>query len=492
MLKQLKLRNRILISYILPFISLLVASGLTLWNANRVKDTFEAIKKIDKEILESHKLENSVNAMILGVRGHVINPSDVYIKEYRHGSKDFTEVMTTLEESEAIIQENEVEQERFFQELIILGEQIQEDGDNIIRLVQQGKQQEATAIAINEVGSELDRQLVALYAQLDESEQQEITQKVTQKIAKAEDTLNTLVWVFLIGALGLGTLSTAIALIIASKATQTILQAIGKISSFSNQIAVTVEEQERNANLQAASVNETTTAIDELEATSKQSAEQANAAAKASEQVFQLADNGNQAVEETLGEMTNLRSKVTAIAEQIMQLSEQTIQIGNISGLVSDLANQTNILALNAAVEAVRAGEHGRGFSVVAAEIRKLADQSKNSAENIRTLVAEIQHKINSAVMVTDEGSKTVNSGIQSANRTAESFAGVAEAVNNMVINNQQISLNTKQQVQAIQQVVEAMNNINLGAKETAISISQTKEGTSQLNEATVNLQGIV
>mgnify|MGYP003402300666 CR=1 FL=1 len=492
MLKQLKLRNRILISYILPFISLLVASGLTLWNANRVKDTFEAIKKIDKEILETHKLENAVNAMILGVRGHVINPSDVYIKEYRHGSKDFTEVMTTLEESEVIIQENEAEQEKYFQELIILGEQIQEDGDNIIRLVQQGKQQEATAIAINEVGSELDRQLVALYAQLDESEQQEITQKVTQKIAKAEDTLNTLVWVFLIGALGLGTLSTAIALIIASKATQTILQAIGKISSFSNQIAVTVEEQERNANLQAASVNETTTAIDELEATSKQSAKQANAAAKAAEQVFQLADNGNQSVEETLGEMTNLRSKVTAIAEQIMQLSEQTIQIGNISGLVSDLANQTNILALNAAVEAVRAGEHGRGFSVVAAEIRKLADQSKNSAENIRTLVAEIQHKINSAVMVTDEGSKTVNSGIQSANRTAESFAGVAEAVNNMVINNQQISLNTKQQVQAIQQVVEAMNNINLGAKETAIGISQTKEGTSQLNEATVNLQGIV
>lgn len=492
MLKQLKLRNRILISYILPFISLLVASGLTLWNANRVKDTFEAIKQIDKEILESHKLENSVNAMILGVRGHVINPSDVYIKEYRHGSKDFTEVVTTLEESEAIIQENEVEQEQFFQELVILGEQIQEDGDNIIRLVQQGKQQEATAIATNELGSELDQQLVVLYAQLDESEQQEINQKVTQKIAKAEDTLNTLVWVFLIGALGLGTLSTAIALIIASKATQTILQAIGKISSFSNQIAVTVEEQERNANLQAASVNETTTAIDELEATSKQSAEQANAAAKASEQVFQLADNGNQAVEETLGEMTNLRSKVTAIAEQIMQLSEQTIQIGNISGLVSDLANQTNILALNAAVEAVRAGEHGRGFSVVAAEIRKLADQSKNSAENIRTLVAEIQHKINSAVMVTDEGSKTVNSGIQTANRTAESFAGVAEAVNNMVINNQQISLNTKQQVQAIQQVVEAMNNINLGAKETAISISQTKEGTSQLNEATVNLQGIV
>ncbi|NJO94746.1 MAG: chemotaxis protein [Pleurocapsa sp. CRU_1_2] len=492
MFKELKLRNRILIGYILPLISLIGASAITLWNANRIKSIFQEVKRVDKEILETQKLENSVNAMILGARGHVINPSDVYIKEYRHGSKDFTKVMTTLEESDVIIQENEAEQEQYFQELIILGEQIQKDGDNIIRLVQQGKQQEATAIATNELGSELDRQLIALYAQLDESEQQEINQKVTQNIIQAENTLNTLVWVFLIGALGLGGLTTVIALIVASKATKIILQSIGKISSSSSQIAVTVEEQERNANLQAAAVNETTTAMDELEATSRQSAEQANAAALAAEQVFQLSDNGNQAVEETLGEMTNLRSKVTAIAEQIMQLSEQTIQIGNISGLVSDLANQTNILALNAAVEAVRAGEHGKGFSVVAAEIRKLADQSKNSAENIRTLVNEIQHKINSAVMVTDEGSKTVDSGIQIANRTAESFAGVAEAVNNMVINNQQISLNTKQQVQAIQQVVEAMNNINLGAKETAIGISQTKEGTSQLNEATINLQKIV
>ncbi|NJR47468.1 MAG: hypothetical protein HC775_17970 [Hyellaceae cyanobacterium CSU_1_1] len=229
MFKELKLRNRILIGYILPLISLIGASAITLWNANRIKSIFQEVKRVEKEILETHKLENSVNAMILGARGHVINPSDVYIKEYRHGSKDFTKVMTTLEESDVIIQENEVEQEQYFQELIILGEQIQKDGDNIIRLVQQGKQQEATAIATNELGSELDRQLIALYAQLDESEQQEINQKVTQNIIQAENTLNTLVWVFLIGALGLGGLTTVIALIVASKATKIILQSIGKL-----------------------------------------------------------------------------------------------------------------------------------------------------------------------------------------------------------------------------------------------------------------------
>lgn len=489
MLKQFKLRNRILIGYILPLISLIGASAITLWNANRIKGVFQEVKRVDKELIETKKLETGLNEMVLGVRGYLISPNDIYLNEYRQGSQKFTEAVKALEQPGIIILP---EQREYLDELATLGEQVQENSDNLINLVDEGKQQSAIAIATNELGAELDRQVLATEAQLNQLEQQELNKNVTEKINEAENTLNTLVWVFLLGALGLGTLSTAIALIVASKATQAILQSISKISSSSSQIAVTVEEQERNANLQAASVNETTAAMDELEATSRQSAEQANAAALAAEQVFQLSDNGNQAVEETLGEMSNLRSKVTAIAEQIMQLSEQTIQIGNISGLVSDLANQTNILALNAAVEAVRAGEHGKGFSVVAAEIRKLADQSKNSAENIRTLVNEIQHKINSAVMVTDEGSKTVDSGIQIANRTAESFAGVAEAVNNMVINNQQISLNTKQQVQAIQQVVEAMNNINLGAKETAIGISQTKEGTSQLNEATINLQKIV
>ncbi|PSB06285.1 chemotaxis protein [Pleurocapsa sp. CCALA 161] len=485
MFKQFKLRDRILIGYSLPLIALMTATGLSLWKANYLKDLFQDIKRVDRVIGQSQKLEAGLSELIMGTRGYLISNSNTYLEEYNLGKQAFEESANALQQTGMIIQP---EQQQYVQEITQLGEQIEQSTSEVINLVQQGQKQEAIALANAELGAELDLEFEKVSSQLNESERKEIE----QDIAKAEISINNLVLTFLLGTLGLSGLSTAIALIIASRATRTILESIGKISSSSNQIAVTVEEQERNANLQAASVNETTTAMDELEATSRQSAEQANAAALAAEQVFQLSDNGNQAVEETLGEMTNLRSKVTAIAEQIMQLSEQTIQIGNISGLVSDLANQTNILALNAAVEAVRAGEHGKGFSVVAAEIRKLADQSKNSAENIRTLVNEIQHKINSAVMVTDEGSKTVDSGIQIANRTAESFAGVAEAVNNMVINNQQISLNTKQQVQAIQQVVEAMNNINLGAKETAIGIGQTKEGTSQLNEATINLQRIV
>jgi methyl-accepting chemotaxis protein len=194
-------------------------------------------------------------------------------------------------------------------------------------------------------------------------------------------------------------------------------------------------------------------------------------------------------VGETLEGMFILEKKVGAIADQIVHLSERASQIGSISQLVSDLANQTNMLALNSSVEAVRAGEHGKGFSVVANEIRKFADQSQRSAEKINFLVSEIQSAINSTVMVTEEGTKTVTTGVQIAKRTDQAFAGVADAVNKVVLNNQQISLNLKQQVDGIQQVVQAMDAINKGAKETASGISQTKVGTQQLNEAALTLE---
>jgi hypothetical protein len=267
---------------------------------------------------------------------------------------------------------------------------------------------------------------------------------------------------------------------------------IQSVVSSAAEIAATIEQQEKSTTLQAASVNETTTTIDELGASSRQSAEQAEAAASGAQQALSLAEGGARAVDRTLQEMDLLREKVDAIADQILRLSEQTSQIGSISGLVSDLANQTNMLALNAAVEAVRAGEHGKGFAVVSGEIRKLADQSKKSTEKINALVSDIQNAINSTVMVTDEGTKTVEESVAIANETAEAFAGVTDAMNNVVLNSQQISLNVQQQAVAIQQVVSAMNSLNGAAQETASGIGQIKVGTHRLNEAATNLKVLV
>lgn len=264
------------------------------------------------------------------------------------------------------------------------------------------------------------------------------------------------------------------------------------IASSSTEIASTVEQQERTVNEQASSVSQTTTTMDELGSSSRQSAEQAESSANGARQALTLAEQGTQAVQQTMTGMNLLQDKVNAIAQQIMSLSEQTGQIGGISELVAELANQTNMLALNAAVEAAHAGEQGQGFSVVAAEIRKLAERSKTSADRIKGLVNQIQTEINRTVMVTDEGTKTVTQGLQLAQGTASTFAGVADAVNNVFLNSQQISLSAKQQAVAIQQMLSAMKEIDLGAKETASGISQVRISTQQLTEVAQQLKKLV
>jgi len=262
-----------------------------------------------------------------------------------------------------------------------------------------------------------------------------------------------------------------------------------QIATSSNETAAALAEQEKVIAQQAASVNQTTTTMEELGASSRQSAEQAEASSAGAKQAMELATYGKETVHRTVAGIDTLKGNVMAIAEKIMQLSEQTTQVTAISELVADIANQTNILALNAAVEAARAGEHGKGFSVVAQEVRKLADQSKKSAEKITALIREVQGAMNSTVMVTDEGMKATNECAKLAHETSETFATIANAIDAVHLNSQQITLSSKQQAVGVQQAISAMNAINLGAQETSTSVSQIKTATQQLVEAAQTLQ---
>ena len=274
--------------------------------------------------------------------------------------------------------------------------------------------------------------------------------------------------------------------------TKTLLGFVSTIGITSNQIGESVAQQASAVTEQAASVYETTLTIEELGESSLQSANQAEAAAEGAQQALNFAAEGTRTVGYTIEGIANLKDQVSAIANQIIRLSEQTDQISTVSDLVGDLANQTNMLALNAGVEAARAGEQGKGFAVVAGEIRKLADQSKKSADQINSLVSKVQSAINSTVMVTDEGTKKATSGIELAEETGDVFASIADAVNQVFINTQQISQTAKHQAVAVQQVVAAMNVTNLGAKETAIGIIQVKDTSNDLNHAAQKLKAVV
>jgi methyl-accepting chemotaxis protein len=270
-----------------------------------------------------------------------------------------------------------------------------------------------------------------------------------------------------------------------------IVESVRKIVASSMQITAAVTQQEYTVSQQANAVKTTAQTMNQLGVSSGFSAQQAAASAVSAHQAMTLADTGNQSVEDTMKGILTLQEKVGAIAKQITDLSDNAVKIGGISELVANIANQTNMLALNAAVEAVRAGENGKGFAIVAAEIRRLADESRKSADKINNLVTEIQVAIDHTVIVTDEGAKTAQLGIKQAEGTTKIFAGVADAIDQVFVNNQQISLNANQQVIAIQQVLEAMNNLNLGATETATSLAQVKLSTELLNQTAVELKNL-
>lgn len=272
----------------------------------------------------------------------------------------------------------------------------------------------------------------------------------------------------------------------------TIREAINSIASTSSEMGATITEHDRIASQQAASVNETTSTMNEFEVSFSQSVDKIGSSAAAASKASEVAENGLTTIKGTMDLMFELKHKVGSIAEQILKLSEQTSQISTVIVLVKDLADQTNLLALNAAVEAARAGEHGKGFAVVATEIRKLADQSKKSAEKINAIVNDIQKATNSTVMVTEEGTKNVDRSLSSAERAEKIFVEISDFTRDTYETSQQTVLTVKQQSAAVKQVVDAMNIINNGVREIAAGLSQTRVGVQRLSETANNLEKLI
>ncbi len=270
-----------------------------------------------------------------------------------------------------------------------------------------------------------------------------------------------------------------------------ILNSINQIANSSSQIATTIEEQERITAQQAAAVNETTTTIDELGSSSRQSAEKAKLAANNAIEVADISEENKKLVQRTLAGISALQSTVEQISNKMTGLDEQINQISIVTNLVTDLANQTNMLALNASIEAVRAGEYGKGFAVVAGEIRKLADQSKNSATQINHLITETQKSLQTTVSVTASGKQNAIEGIELSQQTAMALERLFNGINHVMMINQEIALTSQQQATAVEQLVTAMNQINQGTQQSVLGIRETRGSVQQINQVAVNLQNL-
>lgn len=270
---------------------------------------------------------------------------------------------------------------------------------------------------------------------------------------------------------------------------------VESISRFSMEIVTTLNQQERIINHQSLMVNDTTSTLKDVRQFAQETAQQAENVAKTAQQALTLADRGDRLVQETLNGIRSVQEKVAVISQQTQRLGNQTSQIGNITNLarqVSDIAKQTNMLALNAAVEAVRAGEQGKGFGVVATEIRKLSEESRIAAENINAIVPELETAIAATVQATQAGAKTLDTGVNIAEKAADAFGGVRQAANEVFISNQQMLLNANKQSVSMADLVKIMLDINQEAAEIVEAIGYTKQGVETLSKQAVDLKSLV
>jgi methyl-accepting chemotaxis protein len=481
--KQQRIRIWIIGGYAVPIV-LSLFSFVIVWNSVRtLQQEADQVEEFLGNDTIVDRLELNTQVLSRTLRGYLLEPSAISLNSYNEARQNFyTDIPLLMERL------RDSEEQEQLQEIVDKVEQLIETHRSIFLQVQGGDRNGAIESWTQLQGRAQAEDIQDLFTSFSEYEKSRVlgSQETQQESLNA--LLNSTISLTLLTLV----VSAFVGWWVISRITRQMNEAASSVASSSMEIAATMEQQERTASQQAASVNETTTTMDELGASARQVMNQAESATGSANEVLSQADNGTRAVEETLETMYSLKDRVSAIAQQILRLSEQTNQIGNISNLVSDLANQTNMLALNAAVEAVRAGEHGKGFSVVASEIRKLADQSKKSAEKINTLVEDIQNAINTTVMVTDEGTKSVETGVNVSQNTSHAFAGVREGINQVVMSNQQITLTLKQQVNAVEQVIEAMTVLNVAAQETATGITQVKEGTQRLNQAAVSLKDLV
>ena len=188
--------------------------------------------------------------------------------------------------------------------------------------------------------------------------------------------------------------------------------------------------------------------VENLQKYSDEMRELTNIARQKTNETINFTNDESGAVKANIEKMFSIRHKIQTIAELILELSDFVQSISSTIGLVEDIAEQTNLLALNAAVEAARAGEHGKGFAVVASEIRKLADESKQATTKIISLINDIQQTANSTVLATEEGTKEIESGLELAHIISENIEQLINTMSEVSSNMQEI-INTSKQIKS-------------------------------------------
>lgn len=301
--------------------------------------------------------------------------------------------------------------------------------------------------------------------------------------AKATITIGALLALILVSVAGY---------IITSSLNRQLGGAVSSIRSSSTELQAAATQQASGAREQSAATSEVSTTLRELLSTSRQIADSAQRVAGIAEETALGARNGGETVSLAKEAIAGIKRQVDLVVGHMLELGKKSQRVGSILEIVNELAEQTNILAINASIEAAGAGDAGKRFSVVADEIRKLADRVGGSTKEIRVLIDDIRASVNTTVMATEAGTKAVDAGTRQFSDVAASFKQIADLVSTTTEAAKEIELSTKQQTTAVEQVNVAISNVAQATKETESSSNQTLQTATQLSSLSRELIQLV
>ncbi|MGE7948866.1 methyl-accepting chemotaxis protein [Lysinibacillus sp. NPDC093688] len=292
---------------------------------------------------------------------------------------------------------------------------------------------------------------------------------------------------------------------VSSAANQLTVNAAETYNSATN-IAQDMGQITQNAEASMVMTEETAAAMEETATGIQQIADSANTAAESSISASQASERGNHVVQQVIAQMELINGSVEQIGTTINGLHINTKKISDIVSLITAIADQTNLLALNAAIEAARAGEHGKGFAVVADEVRRLAEQSSQSATEIYNLISTIQADSNASITVMEKGKEDVKAGMEFTNEVGEIFKEiltsseeVASQIREISAASQQISASSEEVAasvnnikQSAEQSSEFSSNVSSATQEQLTTMQEVKEASSSLGKTAEELQVLV